>query len=324
MRIQRVDVSDAASVSAWFDCYLESDRFDRPQADDYWTLEDTLAELREVSTLARREAWAAVERGRVVAAGACAMRLRDNQHRAELGLWVRPSDRRRGHGTALLAHLEQEAAAHGRTVLGAEAAWPWSAGHTGDRCAGREFARARGYELGLTSVHRMLRLPVHLPAALAGPPYDVRTWRGPVPADLAAGWAALDASLETEAPMGDLELEDHVGDVAGLREAEALVAAQGRMSLGAAALAGGEVVGYTQLLVSADGTRADQEGTLVRADHRGHGLGLVLKVANLRQLPATVRTVSTYNADENAHMVAVNDALGFVPVEYEGEFQKRR
>jgi hypothetical protein len=33
--------------------------------------------------------------------------------------------------------------------------------------------------------------------------------------------------------------------------------------------------------------------------------------------------VHTWNAEVNTHMVAVNDALGFRPVEYLAEFQRR-
>ena len=38
--------------------------------------------------------------------------------------------------------------------------------------------------------------------------------------------------------------------------------------------------------------------------------------------PEVTRLI-TYNAASNAHMVAINDAVGFVPVERLGEFQKR-
>ena len=51
-------------------------------------------------------------------------------------------------------------------------------------------------------------------------------------------------------------------------------------------------------------------------EHRGHRLGSLVKAAVLRQVLAdfpSVRTVTTYNADSNVPMVAVNEALGFVP-----------
>jgi len=60
--------------------------------------------------------------------------------------------------------------------------------------------------------------------------------------------------------------------------------------------------------------RAYQWGTLVSPAHRGHRLGLAIKVANLRLLQRThpqITTVVTYNADVNAHMVAVNERLGY-------------
>ncbi len=49
-------------------------------------------------------------------------------------------------------------------------------------------------------------------------------------------------------------------------------------------------------------------------EHRGHRLGLAVKLANLDFLaerePA-VRMIGTGNAQENAPMIAVNDMLGF-------------
>ena len=72
--------------------------------------------------------------------------------------------------------------------------------------------------------------------------------------------------------------------------------------------------------------RGYQWGTLVRPDHRGHRLGLAVKVANVRLLQEThprITTVVTFNADVNAPMVAVNERLGFVPVQWMGELQKK-
>ncbi len=49
--------------------------------------------------------------------------------------------------------------------------------------------------------------------------------------------------------------------------------------------------------------------------HRGHRLGLLLKVAMLELLAATepgLERIATWNAASNAPMIAVNDALGYV------------
>jgi GNAT superfamily N-acetyltransferase len=67
-----------------------------------------------------------------------------------------------------------------------------------------------------------------------------------------------------------------------------------------------------------------QWDTLVRSDHRGHRLGLLMKLANLRQVrersPQT-RFLNTWNAESNAPMVSVNERLGFVVVEAWEEWQ---
>ncbi len=182
----------------------------------------------------------------------------------------------------------------------------------------------------------MLRLPVPDRllddlAAEAAPhhaAYTLRSWAGPVPDELVDGWAALTATLETEAPTGELEVEPEHVDAAVVREAEALIARQGRRKYNTVALdATGAVVAYTDIATTVhEPDRAYQWGTLVRRDARGHRLGLAVKVANLRLLQDAcpdLRRLTTYNAEVNAHMVGVNDRLGFVPVARLGEFQKR-
>ena len=89
----------------------------------------------------------------------------------------------------------------------------------------------------------------------------------------------------------------------------------------------GVVVAYTDLATTVhEPGRAYQWGTLVHRAHRGHRLGVAVKVANLRLLqserPDIVR-LTTYNAEVNAHMIGVNEALGFRPVARLGDFQKR-
>ena len=57
--------------------------------------------------------------------------------------------------------------------------------------------------------------------------------------------------------------------------------------------------------------------TAVDRPHRGHRLGLLTKVAMLELLasrePRVVFT-EAWNAETNAHMVAINQALGYRPV----------
>ena len=71
--------------------------------------------------------------------------------------------------------------------------------------------------------------------------------------------------------------------------------------------------------------KAYQWGTLVLREHRGHRLGQATKAHNLLWLQrerADLTLLVTYNAEVNRHMIAVNEAMGFRPVERLGEYQR--
>ena len=83
--------------------------------------------------------------------------------------------------------------------------------------------------------------------------YAIRSWIGPVPDEIVAEWAALDAVLDTEAPTGELDIEAASADVADYRADEQMQAMQGRTSFGTVALTSdGRVAAYTRLAVSGD------------------------------------------------------------------------
>jgi GNAT superfamily N-acetyltransferase len=139
--------------------------------------------------------------------------------------------------------------------------------------------------------------------------------------------AALMVAMSTDAPQGDLIAEPEVWDAGRYREKEASAAARARQRVGTAARddATGRLVGFSDIGVSRLRPEVGyQWDTIVRGEHRGRRLGLLMKAANLRALrehsPAT-RYVNTWNADSNVAMVAVNDALGFQPFEVYEEWQ---
>jgi hypothetical protein len=77
----------------------------------------------------------------------------------------------------------------------------------------------------------------------------------------------------------------------------------------------GDLAGLTQVCVDpALPEWGFQELTAVAGPHRGHRLGLLLKLAMLDLLAARepqVARIITGNADGNQHMIAINERLGF-------------
>ncbi|GAA4378410.1 PE-PGRS family protein [Nocardioides caricicola] len=331
--IEPVDPDDAASYDAFYDVYLAAERTDEEATP--WMRDEMRAALRPRAAR-RADAFVGRVGGRVVAAGRLETPMLDNLETAEVAVHVGPQDRRLGHGSAMLAGLEREAAGRGRSVLQTLVTWRYDAGPDGAGEAGAEFARAHGYALGLAEVKRRLTLPVEAGlleqlAAEVAPHhrgYELRSWVGPVPDELAEGWVRLTSTLITEAPVGDMDFEPEKADVGALREGEALIAAQGRTKYNTVAFdPAGEIVAYSDLATTVhEPGKAYQWGTLVRGDARGHRLGLAVKVANLRLLQAErpdIVELTTYNAEVNAHMIGVNERLGFAAVGRLGEFQKR-
>jgi RimJ/RimL family protein N-acetyltransferase len=54
--------------------------------------------------------------------------------------------------------------------------------------------------------------------------------------------------------------------------------------------------------------------TVVTRKHRGHRLGLLTKIAMMELLATTepqLERISTWNAETNEHMIAVNEAIGY-------------
>jgi len=230
---------------------------------------------------------------------------------------VHPDARRRGIGTGLLAEAERRARAAGRTELSAEIDEP------GPGAPGRAFAERRGFRCGLVEVRRDLALPadegrlaaLERDALSASSGYEVRTWRDDTPEGLLEDRALLERRLSTDAPSGDQPYEEEDWDAARIREREATHVRQGRTRFAAGALREGRLVAFSEIAVPlAVPEKAYQWGTLVLREHRGHRLGALVKLAALRELgaasPATT-SISTWNAESNAPMIAVNEALGF-------------
>lgn len=335
MEIRELRGGDEPALAAWHAVYESAQRHDRPFASP-WQLQEVRADLATVTRRRTFRAWTGEVDGRVVTVGQTGMPMLDNTTTATVEVNTHPDHRRRGYAGVMLDHVLAAGRAAGRSVFFAEIGYPYDGPPEGRGAPGPEFATAHGFAFALGDVQRVLDLPVQAElldrldrdAASHHDGYRIEAFRLPVPGPWLASYVALDARVQTDAPTGDLVLEPQAADVDAHREAEALLAAQGRTGYAAVALdAAGEVVAYTCAVApDAEPDRCYQWGTLVRPDHRGHRLGLAVKVANLRQLQREQpgrRLLVTFNAESNGPMVAVNEQLGFRPVERLGEFQLR-
>ena len=335
MDIRPLDAADPAQMAAYHATYHAADTYGREYSTP-WMLEEMRAEFLARRTGDRSCGVCGYVDGEVVCVGRLHLSLKDNLHLADVEVHTRPDRRRHGLGSAMLEHLTALARAEGRRTLATEVSTPYDGPADGSGHPSVDFFTHRGFTFALGDVMRVLDLPADTDrlrrlADEAAPhhrDYTLRRFRGPVPDDILEPFGRLVGSLGTEAPMGEMELEPEVFDEERIRSDEAAFAASGRTKYTTIALApDGDVVAYSELVLPAhDPGRAYQWGTLVQPRHRGHRLGLATKVANLLWLqeedPAT-RLLVTFNAEVNAPMVAVNEAMGFRPVERMVELQKK-
>jgi GNAT superfamily N-acetyltransferase len=199
------------------------------------------------------------------------------------------------------------------------------------------FLLHRGYRLEQVERGSRLAVPVD-PEVLArlsaeaaertSEEYSLVTWVGRTPERWLDDFAALYTRMSTDAPTAGLEEPEDVWTVERLIADQVAGATGPRTALVTAALhqPSGHLVGFTELSVpSGTGRAASQEDTLVLREHRGHRLGMLLKIANLQQLAGKfprVPSVTTFNAEENRFMLDVNEKLGFRPMGYEGAWRK--
>ena len=254
-----------------------------------------------------------------------AMPLRDNLDNATLDLFVDPAHRRHGAGRALHAWAADRMRGAGRKRLTSETVQT----ATGE---GDAFAAAMGATAALAETRSRLDLAAADPAVAgldalladawthAGG-YRFVGWTGMPPDRWIDDVAYLDGRLLADAPMGDLDWEPEQVDADRVREAEERRDRLGwqRISGGMEHVASGRLVAFTTLAGQPDAPEhLWQDITLVDPPHRGHRLGLVVKLENLRQARRHrpgLRVIDTFNASSNTHMLAVNRAMGFRPVD---------
>lgn len=238
---------------------------------------------------------------------------------------VLPRHRRRGIGTRLVRAVEGTSPGSVSRFV-ASAYRPTVAEIDG---LARQFAHPLGYTRATTETVVELDLAgAVLPSLPPLDGYTVSTHLNGVPGHLRAQVGVLKGLVDAEAPNGELGWEPTPVSAREYQDEISLWQSQGRTAVESIALdPHGVVAAWTCLVVAADPARPAQiEGTLVLAQHRGQRLGRAVKVASLlaaRDHGSTTR-VRTSGDDQNLWMRAINDELGFVPVESEILLQKHR
>jgi hypothetical protein len=120
-----------------------------------------------------------------------------------------------------------------------------------------------------------------------------------------------------DAPTDGLDIEDESFTPERLRAFEHMQDLLGKRvyRLVARETATGVLAGVSVVAVDSEQPwHGDQYDTSVVRAHRGHRLGVLLKVGMLRWLreqEPQLREITTWNAATNAHMIAVNELLGY-------------
>lgn len=326
MDITRFGPDDAAALQAWVDISNAVQHADSPW-EHGTTLLRTEARFRHgwdgepaVPYLARVD-------GTVVGGGSLSISEYDNLHLAWFDVMVHPDHRRQGYGSAILSFLEDEARRLGRTSAGIGG---WESDAT------RGFAERHGYEKKHQAINRRQyladvdrteldkRYDEALPYAAD---YVLERLRLPTPDDQLDEMAEMTSAIN-DAPTDDLDIEDEVFNAERIKGYEAACEARRERAYRVVArhVPTGQLAGQTVVVVESERpTLGDQHDTSVVGSHRGHRLGLLLKVDMLRWLAEAepqVEMIDTFNAESNDHMIGVNEALGYRIMGRELAFQK--
>ena len=318
--IIEVDPRDDVSLRAFWETEQAAIRADRshPVIRSWDALRQT---VQSPSPYHRRTLLAAVEDGVVVGGADLGMPLQDNPHLGEVEVNVRPEWRRRRIGTALHAAAQERLRSAGRTTVIGEANEPVSGGS-----AAVSFAESLGYASEHVEHHLVLPLPVpdeqveRLRASLPDlDGYELVTWGDRCSDEHLAAYCRMRTQMEADVPTGELDLEVVEFDEERVRTSESrLAVAHHQLHVAARRIADGVVGGFSMVLLPKGEDQALQFDTLVMPEHRGHRLGLLMKLDTLDRVHADHpdRTVfHTWTAADNTAMQATNKRFGYTLVE---------
>jgi len=273
--------------------------------------------------------WIAREGAELVGAAIVDLPTLDNLENADLDIRVPLRHRRQGLGRELYAFAAAELRRRGRRRVMGFTPESLPDGVRRDP-AGSAFAAAMGMSNALDDVRRRLDVATVDRAALDGllahawtkaDGYSLVRWIDRAPEEYLDDVALLESRLMTDAPLGDLAWEKEKIDADRIRAGEETRRRYGSTAVSTAARhdASGRLVAWSAVgQEHCNPEHAWQGITLVHPAHRGHRLGTIVKIENLRyaqqHLPE-LRYIDTWNAAVNDFMISINEAMGFRPVE---------
>jgi len=320
IELARIDVADldlhlAGQLAALDNAALEQ------TVRRHHTAETFLLECRDYGTEGPLEGlWLARLDGRLVGYAGLTLNAFENLDGAKILGAVHPAHQRQGVGRALMATAE---AATDRPRLRAPA---WS-GTAGERAVPRMgYTQHGSHEVRRLSLRDPQPAALVAEAATAAAGYDLERWAGACPEDLLGEMQVLREAINDAPEDGEFEAypPERIRTVerwlAEQRQTPYTIVARHRDT--------GDAAGIT--IVCTHELRpaiAAQEDTSVVAAHRGHRLGLRMKLAMLdwlREDRPDVEAIDTWNAAGNVPMIAINDALGCTVVAETVRFTKIR
>ncbi|HEU4945964.1 MAG TPA: GNAT family N-acetyltransferase [Kribbella sp.] len=321
--VREIDPNDEPLFDAWYAALSEGATADRsaPIISSHPTMAYS---LRNPGPFKRRLPVAAFEGDRLVGALLFELPLRDNLDTVQVEIDVLPAHRRRGIGTALWEWAAGRAAEEGRTIFQTEISVP--AGFTPQTWPGSIFATRLGFSSENIEDHLVVPLPYdeQLLARLHGATpnaagYRLISWAGPCPEERLQEFADLHTAMARDVPVGGMTREAVIWNVERLRSNQERTDKNYVAVVTMAQTLDGRPAGYTLVYVPrTDPVNVYQDDTLVLREHRGHGLGARLKLANLEQLAKhreERRWLHTWTAVSNGSMQKINTRFGFRVVE---------
>ncbi|MFD2759115.1 GNAT family N-acetyltransferase [Gulosibacter faecalis] len=274
----------------------------------------------------RQRRWVAVRDGRVVGTAALLLPLSENLDLANVVLKVLPDAQGEGIGTRLVEECLLPAFREsGRARLEAYGEFVGDDDVDDPAHPVNRIARRLGVVRKNLAVARIAPIPVDAGAMAelqreadaASGDYRLLLWRDRVPEEYLAEYSALMRQLDLDEPDEDVvsEVADYTPE--RIRAAEERSDRMGeRMIIAVAQAADGTLAAHSEVhVLDTPGTDlALQENTIVFEAHRGHRLGLALKLATHRRLAEDfpeVRRIVTWNSHVNPWMIHVNEQLGY-------------